>query len=273
MWLQNIAGVADNLLGQEQQKFEALSEEQKEEVFLSTIEWIKKNKDFQNLEKWWKKQSWKKKMQYYKDWEMISVGGAINYATKAPWTVEISANPFKKPHIRWVPEISLNPFKRTKTKIKEWIETSIYEQVPRVMRLWVSFWLLKKPLFLSEKKLLSNIETDAHTLAKNLWIFKKVCKYVPQLMILYPIISKLLPYAQWYEKKWASLMQERIKNRKKKQTEKSTTYSLSSVETDMVKTEVMANNKNIQDKKTENKGIENKEATIETKNKSGTYNH
>ena len=182
-------------------------------------------------------------MKYYKDWEVISVEWSINYASKAPGTLDISLNLFKKPKIRWLPDVSLNPFKRSKTKVKEWIETSIYEQTPRLMRLWVSFWLLKKPLMLSEKTLLKNIATDAHTLKQNLGIFKKVCAVVPQLMALYPIIQKLLPYAEWYEKHWAALIQERIKTKKSISVEKSVTTDLSSVEQDIVKTDVLDKNK------------------------------
>lgn len=240
MWFKEIA---NNILDQEKQKFDSLSETEKEKVFLSTIDDIKMSQDFLNFEKWWNKQSFTKKMKYYKNWEVISVEWSVNYASKAPWTLDVSLNPFKKPKVRWLPDISLNPFKRSKTKIKEWIETSVYEQFPRLMRLWVSFWLLKKPLMLSEKTLLKNIATDAHTLRQNLWIFKKVCAVVPQLMALYPIIQKLLPYAEWYEKHWATLMQEKIKNKKSVSLEKSVSTDLYSVEEDIVKTDVLDNNK------------------------------
>lgn len=243
MWVnfKEVAGVADTVLTKQKQKFDALPEKEKERVFLSTIDEIKMSKDFQNFEQWWKKQSVWKKKKYYNDWEVISVEWSINYATKAPWTLDVSLNPFKKPKVRWLPDISLNPFKRSKTKIKEWIETSLYEQFPWLMRLWVSFGLLKRPWTLSEKTLLKNIATDAHTLATNLWIFKKVCAVVPQLMALYPIIQKLLPYAQWYEKKWASLMQEKIKNKESSKLETSVASDLSAVEQDIVKSEIVSN--------------------------------
>lgn len=240
MWFKELTS---NVLNQQKEKFDSLSEKEKEIAFLSTIDEIKMSQDFQNLEKRWGKQSFSKKMQYYKDWEVISVEWSVNYASKAPGTLDVSLNPFKKPKIRWLPDISLNPFKRSKTKIKEWIETSVYEQFPRLMRLWVSFWLLKKPLMLSEKTLLKNIATDAHTLRQNLGIFKKVCAVVPQLMALYPVIQKLLPYAEWYEEHWAALIQERIKNKKSISVEKSVTTDLSSVEQDIVKTEVLEKNK------------------------------
>jgi len=240
MWFKEIAS---NILDQEKQKFDSLSEADKEKAFLSTLDDIKMSQDFQNFEKWWDKQSFNKKMQYYKDGEAISVEWSINYASKAPGTLDISLNPLKRPKVRWLPNPSLNPFKNPKNNIKESVETSVYEQFPWLMRLWVSFWLLKKPRTLPEKTLLKNIATDAHTLKQNLGIFKKVCSAVPQLMALYPIIQKLLPYAEWYEEHWATLVQEKIKNKESKSVEKSVSIGLSSVEQDIVKTDVLKNEK------------------------------
>lgn len=239
-----VAEVASSTLDKEKQKFDSLSEAEKEQKFLSTIDEIKMSQDFQNFEKWRNRQSVKKKMQYYKDWEAISVKGSINYASKAPGTLDVSLNPLKRPKVRWLPNPSLNPFKNPVKNIEQSVETSVYEQFPWLMRLWVSFWLLKKPRILPEKTLLKNIATDAHTLNQNLWIFKKVCSVVPQLMALYPIIQKLLPYTEWYEKNWASLIQERIKNKETKKAEESTTYSLSHVEQSIVKSEIENNNGN-----------------------------
>lgn len=239
-----VLNIASSVLSKEQEKFNALPENEKEQTFLSAIDSIKMSQDFQNFESWWKKQWVKKKMQYYKDWEMISVKWAVNYATKAPWTLDVSLNPLKRPRVRWLPNPvtkHINPRKN----IEESIETSVFEQVPWLMRVGVSFWLLKKPWTLSEKTLLKNIATDANTLEKNLWIFEKVCRYVPQLMAVWVLVRKLLPYAKWYKEHWAELMQEKIKNRKKKNTEKSTAYSLSHVEQNIVKSEIeWANNKN-----------------------------
>lgn len=237
-----VSGVATNLLDQSKEKFDSLSEAEKEQKFLATIDEIKMNKDFQNFENWWNKQGVKKKMQYYKDWEVISIKGSINYATKAPGTLDVSLNPFKRPRVRWVPNPVLKHI-NPKKNIEESIETSVYEQFPWLMRMWVSFWLLKKPWILPEKTLLKNITTDANTLEKNLWIFEKVCRYVPQLMVIHPLIQRLLPYAQWYKEHWATLMQEKIKNKELKHTETTTTQWLSQVEQDIVKTEVVDNKK------------------------------
>lgn len=236
-----VAEVASSTLEKEKQKFDSLTETEKEQKFLSVIDEIKMSQDFQNFESWWNKQSWRKKMQYYKDWEVISVKWSLNYAKKAPGTLDVSLNPLKRPKVRGLPNPSLNPFKNPIKNIEQSVETSIYEQCPWLMRLWVSFWLLKKPRMLPEKTLLKNIATDAHTLNKNLWIFKKVCSVVPQLMILAPLIQKLLPYTEWYEKKWAPLMQERIKDKETKKAEESTTYSLSHVEQSIVKADVEKN--------------------------------
>ena len=245
MWVNvaAIANVASNVLGNEKEKFNALSETEKEQKFLSVLDEIKMNQDFQNFEKWWNHQSVKKKKQFYKDWDAISVEWSINYATKLPWTLEVSKNPLKIPRVRWVP----NPvFKHINPKknITESIETSVYESFPRLMRWGVDFWLLKKPWTMSKKTLAKNIATDANTLEKNLWIFEKVCWCVPALMALKPLIQKVLPYTEWYKEHGAELMQERILKWKKKQVEKSTTYSLSNMEQNIVKSEVeWSNNK------------------------------
>lgn len=239
MWInaKEIMSIASGALSKEQESFYALSETEKEQKFLSTIDDIKMSQDFQNFESRWKKQWVKKKMQYYKDGEVISVKWSINYASKAPWTLDVSLNPFKRPRVRWLPNPvtkHINP----KKNIEESIETSIYEQFPWLMRIGVDFWLLKKPRTLSRKTLLKNIATDANTLDKNLKTFREVCKYVPQLMAVGVLIEKLLPYATWYKEHWAELMQERIQNKNKKDVEKSTTYSLSHMEQNIVQSQV-----------------------------------
>lgn len=239
MWInaKEVMSIASGVLSKEQENFNALSETEKEQKFLSTIDDIKMSQDFQNFESRWKKQWVKKKMQYYKDGEVISVKWSINYASKAPWTLDVSLNPFKRPRVRWVPNPvtkHINP----KKNIEESIETSIYEQFPWLMRIGVDFWLLKKPRTLSKKTLLKNIATDANTLDKNLKTFRTVCKYVPQLMAVGALIEKLLPYATWYKEHWAELMQERIQNKNKKDVEKSTTYSLSHMEQNIVQSQV-----------------------------------
>ena len=245
MWVdvKAIANVAGNVLDKKSSNFENLPEEQKEQNFLAKLDEIKHNNDFKNFENWWNKLSVKKKKQFYNDWDPISVKWSVKTALKAPGTLEVSKNPLKIPRVRWVP----NPvFKHINPKknITESIETSVYEQFPWLMRIWVSFWLLKKPWTLSEKKLLENIRSDANTLDTNLNTFREVCKHVPQLMAVGVVIEKLLPYAGRYKDHWAELMQEKIKNRKKKNTEKSTTYSLSHMEQNIVKSEVKwANNK------------------------------
>ena len=254
MWVNvtAIANAASNVLDKKSSNFESLSEEQKEEHFLSTLNDIKHNNDFKNFEKWWNKLSAKKKKGFYNNWDPISVKWSINTALKGPWTLEVSKNPLKIPRVRWLP----NPvFKHIdpKKNITESVETSIYEQFPFFMRIWVSFWLLKKPWTLSEKKLLENVESDANTLATNLTTFRNVCKYVkaPALVAIGALVEKLLPYADRYKDKWAALMKEKIKNWKEKDTEKSTTYSLSHVEQDVVKSEVEWNEST--DNNTDNK--------------------
>ena len=150
MWVdvKAIANVAGNVLDKKSSNFENLPEEQKEQNFLAKLDEIKHNNDFKNFENWWNKLSVKKKKQFYNDWDPISVKWSVKTALKAPGTLEVSKNPLKIPRVRWVP----NPvFKHINPKknITESIETSVYEQFPWLMRIWVSFWLLKKPWTLS----------------------------------------------------------------------------------------------------------------------------
>ena len=234
-----IAEVAWSTLSKKREEFDALPEEEKEQKFLSTIDEIKMSKDFQNFESWWNKLGVRKKKQFYNDWEVISVPWAINYASKAPWTLDVSLNPFKRPRVRWLPNPvtkHINP----KKNIKESVETSIYEQFPWLMRIGVDFWLLKKPWTLSKKTLLKNIAADATTLDTNLKTFREACKYVksPVFMAIGALIEKFLPYTTWYKDRWAELIQERIQNGNKRDVEKSTTYSLSHMEQSIVKSEV-----------------------------------
>jgi len=267
MWInaKEVMSIASGVLSKEQENFNALSETEKEQKFLSTIDDIKMSQDFQNFESRWKKQWVKKKMQYYKDGEVISVKWSINYASKAPGTLDVSLNPFKRPRVRWLPNPvtkHINP----KKNIEESIETSIYEQFPWLMRIGVDFWLLKKPRTLSKKTLLKNIATDANTLDKNLKTFRTVCKYVPQLMAVGVLIEKLLPYATWYKEHWAELMQERIQNKNKKDVEKSTTYSLSHMEQNIVQSQVewksKSDNTTKQDAKTTGKEQTKKDSDV-----------
>lgn len=261
-----VAEVAGSTLDKEKENFDALTEEEKEQKFLSTLDEIKMSQDFQNFESWWKKQGVKKKMQYYKDWEVISVKWAINYASKAPWTLDVSLNPLKRPRVRWLPNPvmkHINP----KKNIEESVETSIYEQFPWLMRIGVDFWLLKKPWTLSKKTLLKNIATDANTLDKNLKTFREVCKYVPQLMAIGVLIEKLLPYTTWYNEHWAELVQERLQGGNKSDVEKSTTYSLSHMEQSIVRSEVEwdnGNNPEWDDTSEENNPVDTEDTPTET---------
>jgi len=202
--------------------FDSLPEEEKKEVFLNTIESIENNQNFQKLKKYRDELDEDKKLQYYNKWEIISVKWSIKYSTR-PWIKPI------KP--------LLNPL-NIGSMVKENMKEEAYETASPLMRVWVSFWLLNPPKKLEEKKLLKNIEKDARRLRRNLWIFEKVCYIVPQLKAAAPIVKALKPYAKWYEKEWASLMQERIRQNLSKETAKDVASVLSSVEEDIVKTEV-----------------------------------
>lgn len=88
---------------------------------------------------------------------------------------------------------------------------------------------------------MKNIKKDARRLRRNLWIFQKVCAVVPQLKAAAPIVKAIRPYAKRYEKNWAPLMQERIKNKNIEKTEEVIAETLSSSESDVLKSEITEN--------------------------------
>lgn len=196
--------------------FDSLPNEEKKEVFLDEIEKIEADEDFKKLKKYWDVLDEDKKLKYYKDWEIISI----------IWSVKYTLQPLKPLNI---------------IHMKSDVKDRLYEKASPLIRLWVSFWLLDAPKKLEEKELLKNIKKDARRLRRNLWIFEKVCAVVPQLRAAFPIVKAIRPYAKRYEKNWAPLMQERIRNKQLETTEKSTTHKLSASEEDILETKVVEN--------------------------------
>ena len=198
--------------------FDSMSNEEKKEVFLDEIEKIEKDEDFKKIKKYWDKLDEEKKLKYYEDWEIISVKWSVKWSTTWPLTPKVS------------------PFNPLKVRID--VKDNLYEMASPLIRLWVSFWLIEAPKELKEKELLKNIKKDARRLRRNLWIFEKVCAVVPQLRAAFPIVKAIRPYAKWYEKHWAPLMQERIKNKKIEDTEIFTSENLSESEENVLESEI-----------------------------------
>ena len=196
--------------------FDSLPNEEKKEVFLDEIERIETDEEFKKIKKYWDVLDEDKKLKYYRDWEIISI----------IWSVKYTLQPLKPLNI---------------VHMKSDVKDRLYEKASPLIRLWVSFWLLDAPKKLEEKELLKNIKKDARRLRRNLWIFEKVCAVVPQLRAAFPIVKAIRPYAKRYEKNWAPLMQERIRNKQLETTEKSTTHKLSASEEDILETNVVEN--------------------------------
>ena len=221
-------------------KFNALSEKEKESTFLQFIEDLKHNPDLKLLKdqrKWlWPKE----KLKYYNSGEIISVSWSLHHIAASVWP---APDPSK---VIDAVKHPLNPFKVTKAA-KSWIstpKTQINETMAPLFRMWVSFWILEKPFFLKESDYIWNIWKDARLFKQNLWIFEKVCKNVPQLRLVRPIVKKIEPYADRYSEKWAAIMQEKLKRTQWKLFEKRTRRDLTKVELDVEKKSIEKNSEN-----------------------------
>ena len=191
--------------------FDSLSNEQKKEAFLWIIEKIENNPKFQNAKKYWDDLDEEHKNQYYKDgwWSW-------KYMTTWPLTPKITR--------KWM-----------KIDVKD----NLYTTASPLMRLWVSFWLLEKPTNLSSEKLIKNIKKDAHNLNRYIKLLNITCKAIPELRELVPFVTALKPYSQWYEKNWAPLMQERMKQKESKVSEENVAEELSASEEDILQSNVV----------------------------------
>lgn len=191
--------------------FDSLSNDQKKEVFLWIIEKIENNPKFQNAKKYWDDLDEEHKSQYYKDgwWSW-------KYMTTWPLTPKITR--------KWM-----------KINVKD----NLYTTASPLMRLWVSFWLLEKPKDLSNENLVKNIKKDARNLNRYIKLLNITCKAIPELWELVPFVTALKPYAQWYEKNWAPLMQERMKQKESKVSEENVAEELSASEEDILQSNVV----------------------------------
>ena len=170
--------------------FESLPEKEKKEAFLQVIDSIENSDNFQKAKKYWDELAEEDKMKYYKDW-----WGSWKFLTTWPLTPRINKD--------WI-----------KIDLKD----NMYTVMSPVMRLFVSFWILDKPKELSYEDLINNIETDAKALDRYITILEIVSIYYSELWELLEILKYLKPYAKWYKKNWAQLVQERIRDKQTNDT-------------------------------------------------------
>lgn len=159
------------------------------ETISSELDTLEQDKNFQKVKEYWDVLDEDKKMELYNLWEGITVIWSTRLATKLAKPIDIL-------HLK----------KASKEKK--------YEMASPLIRIGVHFWLLDAPKQLSEQKLLKNVKKDAKDLKRNLWIFEKVCRVVPQLKAAQPFVSVARKYAKWYKNNWVPLMQERIKEKR-----------------------------------------------------------
>lgn len=189
--------------------------DEKKELLLSELRQIEQDKDFQKIKKMWVNLDDDQKLNTYNKWNIITVYWSSKLCME--WILPSFMWPlsllFKKNRLR-----ALSP----------------------VIRLCVNVWLLDAPKQLNKEDLMKNIQDDADNLSRNLKIFWAVSKVIkhPALQIASKIVSIIIPYADWYKKNWAPLMQERIRNKSIEKTEESIAETLTSSEWDVLETEI-----------------------------------
>ena len=193
--------------------FDTVPDEQKKAILLWAIETIENNEKFQKAKKYWDELDEEHKIQYYNDW-----WGSWKFLTTWPLTPKISK--------KWI-----------RIDVKD----NLYTSASPLMRLWVSFWLLGKPKDLEDEKLIKNIKKDAKNLNRYIKLLNITCKTIPELRELVPFVTQLEPYAKRYEKNWASLMQEKMRQDLTRQTEKSIAENLSASEENILESQIPQN--------------------------------
>ena len=191
--------------------FDTVPDEQKKAILLWAIETIENNEKFQKAKKYWDELDEEHKIQYYNDW-----WGSWKFLTTWPLTPKISK--------KWI-----------RIDVKD----NLYTSASPLMRLWVSFWLLGKPKDLEDEKLIKNIKKDAKNLNRYIKLLNITCKNIPELRALVPFVTQLEPYAKRYEKNWASLMQEKMRQDLARQTEKSIAENLSASEENILESQIL----------------------------------
>jgi len=191
--------------------FDTVPDEQKKAILLWAIETIENNEKFQKAKKYWDELDEEHKIQYYNDW-----WGSWKFLTTWPLTPKISK--------KWI-----------RIDVKD----NLYTSASPLMRLWVSFWLLGKPKDLEDEKLIKNIKKDAKNLDRYIKLLNITCKTIPELRELVPFVTQLEPYAKRYEKNWASLMQEKMRQDLARQTEKSIAENLSASEENILESQIL----------------------------------
>lgn len=201
-----------------------LDKDEVKEAISSELDALEQDEKFQKVKEYWDVLDENKKMELYNLWEGITVIWSTRFVTELAKPIDIL-------HLK------------AASKEKK------YEIASPLLRIGVHFWLLDAPKQLSEEKLLKDIKKDAKNLKRNLWIFEKVCQFVPQLKAAQPFVSVARKYAKWYKKDIAPLMQERIKEKNAEKareiiknqsetTEEAVAQALTASEEDILETNV-----------------------------------
>lgn len=189
---------------------ESVSDEDKKALLISELRQIEQDEHFQKIKEMRAKLDDDKKLNTYRKWNIITIYWSSKLAME--WILPSFMWPlsllFKKNRLR-----ALSP----------------------IIRLCVNVWLLDAPKQLEKEELMKNIQDDADNLSRNLKIFWTVSKFVkhPALQIASKIVSIIIPYADWYKKNWAPLMQDRVEEKLKDQTWKNIVKTLSNTEEDI----------------------------------------
>ena len=159
-----------------------------QETISSELEALEQDPKFKKVKEYWDVLDENEKMKLYNLWEGITVVWSSRLVTELAKPIDIL-------HLK----------KASKEKK--------YKMASPLLRIGVHFWLLDAPKQLSEEKLLKNIKKDAKDLKRNLWIFEKVCRFVPQLKAAQWFVSVARKYAKLYKNDVVPLMQERIREK------------------------------------------------------------
>lgn len=108
----------------------------------------------------------------------------------------------------------------TKNWWKNALKFAFLEQVP--CRFFVELWLLDKPKWLTEEKLIEDVKKDAKNFNLYLWLCETICACIPDAQVAVPFIWMARHYTKWYKDHWTEVVIARL-NQKKQSTIKEQT--------------------------------------------------
>ena len=199
--------------------FDALSDEEKKKWFNDLIENAEKNDSIKRLkEKWWTLTQ-EQKLKLYKRNSVDFSGYIKNYPL---YRIGSSI-------IDWVKNTQKRWWKYAMTY---WV----LEHIP--CRFFVELGILDKPEWLENKQLINDIEKDAKNFKTYLWVCEAVCSVIPEAKAAIPFIWMAKKYAKWYEKNWAPLMQEKMRQKEFKSSEEDIAKGLSASEENILQSQI-----------------------------------